>query len=459
MNNGQIVTLLINGNDFIEHAYRQCLQEQLEMFRYNITDTNHIYLTKHLIIVDTVLRMLTIYNNLITKVSKTLFENDQIDNIQSNANIRVLTTTTKLNTKTNKQHNVKSTNDIQTQQPMFNVILWYKEEHLNIRQFVLPMTTPITEHSERMIAVNKDIIYQQIYKQLTKVNYAVKSRDKTYYKCIETFLRKHGTNMTSSIELKPDSSLYVRSMSKRDYKHSQVIVDENISTWLSIFQMRLSISELMICIHYFLNILQNHTQHNIGNNILTTTIITTKNNISDQDFIKYGKNKFKHTNIVCLRSQQLNEHYVVDKDVKYCLYSWVNNHIALLPMNIYDEYNILVGYNFKFKTHNKSNYIIPNYNITMQKPTTITFQPTTFKQILEEMDKKYCNTLLYINTYIMAYIDNPEVLYVTKTFKTPYIETFEDTDLSFCSYEVLKDYISQLIQWFNRQFKCTIPFM
>jgi hypothetical protein len=108
------------------------------------------------------------------------------------------------------------------------------------------------------------------------------------------------------------------------------------------------------------------------------------------------------------------------------------------------DVSIVYRLNCKYKRRSNFTAILPNFLVKLPKISAVIIPEIKLENILKKFDESYCGTLMYLNPYAQIFMDDPKVIYKTLSFVTPKYETFEDDDLSFCTYEQFIDSINIL---------------
>jgi hypothetical protein len=139
---------------------------------------------------------------------------------------------------------------------------------------------------------------------------------------------------------------------------------------------------------------------------------------------------------------KLQSIYAIDANLKYQLFDGTNLDIEII-------------YRLKNKYKRKCAFtsVIPNFLVNLPPINIINIPEMSLENILKKFDTVYHGTLMYLNPYAQIFIDDPAVLYQRLSFITPKYDTFEDDDLSFCTYEQFIDNINILRKKFQELYK------
>lgn len=405
------MTLIINCKEFLPKLYDYCLREQLEVFTYSTKDRVHINLTKHLIIIDTIIRMISSFDQLLQEV-------------QANS-----------------------------------VLLLHNLNEIVIKP--LPLSTVITTIGEIPVKTNRTALMQSLCTTLTKTN-RLSKREKEFYETIVNFINKKNalTREFQGMKYNSYSSINYDMLSNSKLSYC---IDRELSYKLAPFQMRLTKNEILSCFNIFISTLVN-TSRDYKCKVVRLTDKRVSKASLDNDLYTYATHLFKHTtkyifvhdqSLVSKASKQYKYSLLVDKNIEHYAYDF---NKLILKESITNNLNIQQLYNLYIKCNIKSvyNYELANNFIKYTPYERIKVKVVVLSDYLKKLDNYYRNTLMYINTYAKIGFDSFEDLYINKTFKAVLTDTFDDIDLAFCTYDSLLLMIQNIIDEFHRHYRYTL---
>ncbi len=316
-----------------------------------------------------------------------------------------------------------------------------------IKYIYLCITSEFKLEPLKLATINNEIttkatLLNNILEILSRVQYLINGSDKSFYINIERYINKYISFPISykSIQSSADTDVSNR-ISKKDHKRKISQIDLEISQNLAPFQMRLDEEELQLCFNLLLAYLPNTSIYKFNDeNIDASSIFS---------YIKTKLNNKLNNDIIILQFEQKVQKFIVHSDVKYAIY---NKDMKIKLEDPYTRYSMIQKYKIKEKRSDVI-YCIPNLNaISVIKASLIQSSKYPLKRIFEYLDYKYCETLMYINTYLSTCSEDADALYLNKSFRTPRYDEFDDTDLALCTYDTFRDNLKHLLTNFNKIF-------
>ena len=390
-------TIVIDGKEFVQHLYEKCVKEQFEMFSYTANDNKHVYLSKYYIMMDLILRMLALYRDLINATNKKV-----------------------------KRVYIK----------------WYNDYDIHVDEQLYSI---VEESDTHMHKTTTETCLQQVSKLLGDACDKIHYLDMDVYSNVEQFLIKYG-HKTSNFNTLVRKC---RDISKREEYDTEI--KHQLTSVLAPFQMRLTQKELNSCIQMFFGFLVYSNENE------RVILYTMPKDLTDLDLFHYIVLKHKSKHVHYLTHNSMLQHFIAHKFVTYQYYNFNSIPILNEQMSVYRDYQLVLKYGLRLKS--KTTFMTPLKKLPSTLPAIQCVTPAfmTLLTLFEELDKKYCNTLMLINLYAMHAIQyEPQSLYNTKTFKSPQTDDFENYDLPMMTFVHAYNYIRNLLRWFNIQYKFCI---
>lgn len=396
-------TVIINCKTLLKPLYEYCLQEQISTFTYNVRDKVHINLTKHHSVLDTLLRMLKYFSQMMSELD---------------AN---------------------------------NILVVYDAADLPQIE-PLPLSTLITNSTPKTTPTTKDAIFQSTSLLLTRFAPMLQDTDAPYLKSIETFIHKHGAHDKAYKGLMKTGTNNAREANDSVYDYRLSLAQKALGeVFLPIF-MRLTTDEISSCLKLFVQIIATTS---IKYNVKVVKFTTKTRSLNDLYIIAHQQ--FKHSSKIIFTFDHM-KHTIPNHKSKVMAAKDCDNYTfnfknLLLSkpithnLNTYAQFTLHKHFTYKFT----ATYVIANKNVPVSPYVIIAFKQLYLCDYFRKLDAKYSNTIPCINPSSFAALNNFYMVYSTKTFKMPQTDTYEDSELMFCTYEGLKEALYGIIWKFNAE--------
>ena len=394
-------TIVFDLNELVPLLYNKCLKEQLSIFCYNSRDQYHIYLSKHMIIVDTIIRMTWLYSRYLQK-AQSKFKFNRICLLYSKSMKRIT-----------KQCRI------------------------------LPLKTIITEENNQdPTDVSIELLLFQLGMIIENITKFLNKAENSEYLKFEEYIKKFNNYNIYSGTIKGSNAIF--KLSEGKVSNVLYVINKQISEVLAPINMRLDITELSLVLFEFIKVIAK------GVSGYKTRVLF----IDD-----YPKHSIKDLGLSLYHKEcRLGFVQIVNpgKDYTYL----ADEHIIYFDKHIEDK-NIFTQLRSReiFKLKPKNELYIPNFNSkNYKKYHYITFNDQSVESLLYHMDNVYKYTLMYINPYSKLLFENFYTMYIKNKFKTPNLDYFEDTELDCCPHDIFSGIILSLIEFANKEFQANIAY-
>jgi hypothetical protein len=276
--------------------------------------------------------------------------------------------------------------------------------------------------------------------------------DLPYLKSIESFIHKHGAHDKTYKGLMKIGANNAKEMNESVYDYRLSMCQKALGeVFLPIF-MRLTSDEIRACLKLFVQIVATTS---IKHNVKIVKFTTKARSLNDLYVIAHQQ--FKHSSKIIFTFDHIKHtiakskrRVVVAKDCDDYTFNFKNillNKSITCNLNSYAQFTLHKHFTYKFT----STYVIANKNVPVSSYSIITFKPLYLGEYFRKLDAKYSNMIPCVNPSSFAALNNFYMVYSTKTFKMPQTDTYEDSELTFCTYEGLKEAIYGIIWKFNAE--------